>query len=299
MKNIFGAFTISVIFLSVFVSAQSLKIDDFSIKLNGETEVVSVKKDGKVSLNGKPIGVLQVDGKLKDLNGKTIAEINEAGLVTANANPIIVIDKNGRLNNGSGKPMSWAWNGEFDVSESQFLTVSPNEKEFYQPASFLIFLYLTVNEVISESPVISLKNDKLVGGKFKYKESDLVAGVSASAMRGGYSIKVFGNGRITVDGESYEAKKSSSDKKRIQAKIALFLQRAKRINFSLIQKKTLASEFRLVYDGYSQSTGVWQNGTYQFAGCSSSRDYCPQEIKELHDYFFVVFADYVKPRKLN
>ncbi len=297
MNKVFGAFTISVIFLSVFVSAQSLKIDDFSIKLNGETEVISVKKDGKVSLNGKQISGLQVDGKLKDLNGKTIAEINEAGLVIVKAKPLVVINKDGEISN-SGKFMAWA-GGEFDVSESQFLTVSPNEKEFYQPASFLIFLYLTVNEVISESPVIPLKNDKLVGGKFKYKESDLVAGVSASAMRGGYSINVFGNGRITVTGESFEAKKGSSNKKRIQAKIALFLQRAKRINFSLIEKKTLASEFTLVYDGYSQSTGVWQNGTYQFAGCSSSRDYCPQEIKELHHYFFVVFADYVKPRKLN
>jgi hypothetical protein len=297
MKKIFGAIVISVILLSAAVSAQSLKIDNFSIKLNNETEVISVKKDGKIIVNGKQIGVLQADGKLIDLQGKTVAEIDKTGLVTVNAKPLLVISKDGDISNGSGKTMAWAW-GEFNLSESQFLTVSPNKKEFYQPASFLIFLYLTSNEVIIESPVVSLKNDKLVEGKFKYKESDLVASVSASAMRGDYSIKVFGDGRIRVAGESFEAKKVPSNKKQVQAKINLFLQKAEAIDFVTIGKKSLASTFRLVQDGYSQSTGVWQNGIFQRAGCSSARDYCPQEIKELHNYFLTLFADDIVRRKL-
>jgi hypothetical protein len=296
MNKIFGAIIISVIFFSAAVSAQSLNIDDFSIKLNNETEVISVSKDGKIIVNGKQIGVLHADGKLIDLQGKTIAEINEAGRVTANDKPLLAIYENGDIFNDSGKFMAWEW-GEFNLSGSNFLTVSPNKKEFYKPASFLIFLYLTVNEVISESPVVLLKNDKVVEGKFKYKESDLVAGVSGSSMIGSYSIKVFGNGRISFGGGLFQAKKVPSDKKQIQAKINLFLQRAKKIDFAVIQKKSLASTFRRVQDGYSQSIKVWQNGTYQSAGCSSSRDYCPQQINALHSYFFTLFDDYVEIRK--
>jgi hypothetical protein len=296
MKKIFGAIVISVILLSAAVSAQSLNIDDFSVKLNNETEVISVNKDGKIIVNGKQIGVLHADGKLKDLQGKTIAEINEMGRVTVNDKPLIVINKDGDISNDSGKTMAWEW-GEFNLSGSNFLTISPNKKEFYKPASFLIFLYLTVNEVIIESPVVSLKNDKLVEGKFKYKESDLVASVSGSSMLGSYSIKVFGNGRISVGGRQFQAKKIPLDKKQIQAKIDLFLQKAKIIDFVKIEKKSRVRIPRFVHDGYSESIGVWQNGTFQKAGCSSSYTYCSQEISGLHNYFFVVFKDYVEIKK--
>jgi hypothetical protein len=279
--------------LSAVVSAQSLKIDNFSIKLNGKTEVISVEKDGKVKLNGKQGGVLQADGKLIDLQGKTFAEIDKIGKVTVNDKPLVLINKKGELDNGSGKILAWTKDGKFKISESEFLTVSPNKKKFYQPASFLIFLYLTLDKVTTGSSIVSIEDKKL-----SYKDSDLVASVDASAMRGGYSIKVFGDGRIRVAGESFEAKKVPSNKKQVQAKINLFLQKAEAIDFVTIGKKSLASTFRLVQDGYSQSTGVWQNGIFQRAGCSSARDYCPQEIKELHNYFLTLFADDIVRRKL-
>jgi hypothetical protein len=285
MKKIFGAITISVIFLSVFVSAQSLKIDDFSIKLNGGTEVISVKKDGKVSLNGKPIGVLQADGKLKDLAGKTVAQIDETGKVTVNDKPLVVINKKGELDNGSGEIIVWAKDGKFKLSESQFLTASPNNKTFYQPASFLIFLYLSADKVISGTTIVSREDEK-----FTYKDSDLVAGVTMSGSRGrGYSIKVFGDGTITQDKNPANAKKVISDKKQIQANIILFLQRAEKIDFESINKKIRIPLGR-VYDGSSKSIGVWQNGVYQGVGCSSGSK-CPQEIQELHSYFFELFVN--------
>jgi hypothetical protein len=293
MKKIFGVIIISVVFWSAVVSAQSLKIDNFSIKLNGETEVISVNKDGKLTLNGKQIGVLQADGKLIDLQGKTVAEIDKTGKVSVNDKPLVLINKKGELDNGSGKIIAWTKDGKFKISESEFLTVSPNKKKFYQPASFLIFLYLTLDKVTTKSPAVSLEDKK-----FKYQDSDLVAGVDASAMRGDYSIKVFGDGTITVAGESFQAKKVPSNKKQIQAKITLFLQRAEGINFLSIQEKSLASTFRPVYDGDLMSTGVWQNGIFQQADCSSGSDYCPQEIRDLHNYFFTLFANDIVKRKL-
>jgi hypothetical protein len=289
MNKIFGAIVISVVLLSAVVSAQSLKIDNFSIKLNGKTEVISVKKDGTVTLNSKQGGVLQVDGKLIDLQGKTFAEIDKTGKVTVNDKPLVLIDKNGRLDNGSGTILAWTKDGKFKISESEFLTVSPNKKKFYQTASLLIFLYLTLDKVTT----VSLEDKKN-----NFKDSDLVASVDASAMRGGYSIKVFGDGTITVEGESFQAKKVPSNKKQVQAKINLFLQRAEKIDFAAIRKKSMASTFRPVQDGSKESTGVWQNGIFQRAGCSSESDYCPQEIRELHSYFLNLFANDIEKREL-
>jgi hypothetical protein len=294
MKNILGAITVSVLFLATVVSAQSLKIDNFSIKLNGETEVISVKKDGKVTLNGKQGGVLQADGKLIDLQGKTVAEIDKTGKVSVNDKPVVMINKKGELDNGSGKIISWTKDGKFGLSESQFLTVSPNKKKFYQPASFLIFLYLYGTKVETQLPKVSLNNKT-----FNYKDTDLVASVNATAMRGGYSIKVFGNGTISVEGESFETKKNAPDKEKVKGKIALFLQRAEGIDFAATFKKSMKATTKFVYDGFSNSTGVWQNGVFRQAGCSSGNDYCPQEIKELHSYFFALFTDDIKRRKLN
>jgi hypothetical protein len=159
MNKIFGVIIISVVFLSAVVSAQSLKIDNFSIKANGETELISVKKDGKVTVNGKQIGVLQADGKLKDLQGKTLAEIDKTGKVTVNNEPpLVLINKNGGLDNGSGKILGWSKDGKFDLSDAKFLTVSPNKKKFYQTASFLIFLYFYATEkvITSEPTTISV-----------------------------------------------------------------------------------------------------------------------------------------------
>jgi hypothetical protein len=294
MKNILGAVIFSVFVLSAIVSAQSLKIDNFSIKINGKTEVISVSKDGKVTVNGKQGGVLQADGKLIDLQGKTFAEIDKTGKVTVNDKPMVMINKKGEIDNGSGEILAWTKDGKFKFSGSEFLTVSPNKKKFYQSASFLIFLYLTFDKATIKSPTGSVEDKK-----FSYKESDLVASVDAKAMRGGYTIKVFGDGTITVDGESFEAKRNPSKKEKVKAKIDLFLQRAEKIDFFAIQKKALASTFRLVQDGYSESTGVWQKGSFQQAGCSSARDYCPQEIRELHRYFFELFEADLKRRKLN
>jgi hypothetical protein len=290
MKNILGATIISVLFLSA-ISAQSLKIDNFSIKFNGKTEVISVNKDGKLTLNGKQGGILQADGKLIDVQGKTLAEIDKTGKVTVTDKPVVMINKNGDLDNGSGTILAWTKDGKFKLSESEFLTVSPNKKKFYQPASFLIFLYLYATKVETQLPKVSLNNKT-----FTYKDTDLVTSVNATAMRGGYSIKVFGNGTISVEGEAFEAKKNALDKEKVKAKIALFLQRAEGIDFAAIAEKSMKATYRFVYDGFSNSTGVWQNGVFREAGCSSTTNYCPQEIKELHSYFFNLFTDDIKRR---
>lgn len=291
MSKILSSIIISVAFLSAFVSAQSLKVGDFSIKASGETEMISVRKNGKVSVNGSEIGVLQKDGKLNDLNGKTLAEIDKTGKVSANGKPLRFINKNGEYDNGSGSKIAWTKDGKFNLDESRFLTVSPNKKKFYQTATFLIFLYLTGNEVKIESPTVSIEDEKLAD-KFKYRDSDLVAGIQRTPCLGNcpsYSIKLYGDGRITHAGETVYAKKVPANKKEIQIKINRFLQKAEEINFSAIYEENSEKVLPFVHDGITTSTGVWLNGRYREVNCSGG--FCNQEIRELHEYFVVLFAD--------
>jgi hypothetical protein len=150
MNKILGAIIVSVFFLGAFASAQSLKIDNFSIKQNGETEMISLKKNGEVSVNQQVVGKLSKDGFLKDMSGKTIAAISKLGLVTdGDKTNYGMIDKNGSINNGSGKSLDWTQDGKFKVSDKDFLTISPNKKKYYQTASFLILLNFMVKQSFS------------------------------------------------------------------------------------------------------------------------------------------------------
>lgn len=295
MKEILGAIIISVFLLSSFASAQSLKIGNFSIKADGETEIISVKKDGEIEVNGVLIGVLQKDGKLKDTNGKIIAEIDKTGKVIANGKPLGIVNKNGEYDNGSGKKISWTQGGKFNFSESKYATISPNNKKFHQTATFLIFLYLFADKVKTELPTVSIADEKLEG-KFKYQDSDLVASIAKSPGRGeienrGYSVKIFGDGRITHAGETVYAKRVPPNKKEIQVKINRFLQKAEEIEFLEIYEKISekpAAPF--VHDGITTSIGVWINGIYRRIDCGGS-EFCTEELRELQKYFVQLFAD--------
>mgnify|MGYP001323225872 CR=1 FL=1 len=267
MNKFFGVITVSVFVLTSLASAQSLKVGNFSIKANGETEMISVKKDGNIEVNSVSIGVLQKDGKLKDTNGKTIAEIDKTGKVTANGKPLGIVNKNGEYDNGSGKKIGWTQGGKFNVSESKFVTISPNNKKLYQTATFLIFLYLFADQVKTESPTVSLADEKLME-KFRYQDSDLVASIAKSPGRGGfenrgYSIKLYGDGRITHAGETINAKRVPSNKKEIQVKINRFLQKAEELKFLEIFEQYSKTPIPFVHDGITFSIGVRINGIYR------------------------------------
>ncbi len=159
MNKLFCTAVISLFFLISFTSAQSLQIDDFSIKVNGEAEMISIKKDGKVTVHGDQIGVLDANGTLKNLAGKTLATIDKTGKVTANGKLLGIVDKNGKYDNGSGMEIEWTKDGKFNLFETKFLTVSPNKKEFYQTAAFLIVLNTFASEVKTGNPT-ALSIDK-------------------------------------------------------------------------------------------------------------------------------------------
>lgn len=107
----------------------------------GETVVISLKKNGQLTVHSKRIGGLKSDGSLRNLNGKIIAAIDKEGMVTdGDKKPLGIVDKNGGIGFGSGTKMSWMKDGKFAVSGKEFLTISPNKKKPYQTASLLILL---------------------------------------------------------------------------------------------------------------------------------------------------------------
>ncbi|NJM52626.1 MAG: hypothetical protein HC846_04030, partial [Blastocatellia bacterium] len=156
------------------------------------------------------------------------------------------------------------------------------------------------NEVKPESPTVSIEDERLEG-KFKYRDSDLVASIAKSPGRGeienrGYSIKIFGDGRLTHAGETVNAKRVPSNKKEIQAKINQFIQRAEEINFLSIYEKINEKPTPFVHDGITTSIGVWLNGIYRQVDCGGGGGLCNEEVSDLHKYFVVLFADEMSRR---
>ncbi len=131
--------------------------------------------------------------------------------------------------------------------------------------------------------------------KFNYRDSDLVASIAKSPGRGeienrGYSIKIYGDGRLTHAGETVNAKRVPLNKKEIQAKINRFLQRAEEIKFLEIYEKINENLTPFVHDGITTSIGVWLNGTYRQIDCGDG-EFCNEELRELQKYFIQLFAD--------
>lgn len=299
MTNALFAILVSVIFSSAFVSAQSLKIDNFTIKTNGGTDLISVKTDGKVSVNGEQIGVLQKDGKLKNKQGETIAEIDKSGKITAKQKPLGIVNKFGEYDNGSWQTIGWTQGGSFTLADKNSLTISPNDKKYHQTASFLNVVYFFISEVKTDPLTVSIDDEKLAG-KFKYQDGHLVASISRSSGNGGisdrsYSTKIFGDGRIVHAGETVYAIRTPSDKKDRQKKINRFLQKAEEMNFLAIYEKYSAIPTRFMHDGATVSTGVMVNGIFRELVCNAGST-CNQEIVELHKYFVALFAEEMSKR---
>lgn len=124
-----------------------MKIDEFSLKANGEVEVILLKKNGEVTIDNQRVGVLFGDGQLKDSDGKTLARIDKQGQVSGEDKKVVaLIDKKGNIDFDSGKIIGWTAGGKFNVSEKEFLTLSPDKKNLYKTASFLIFLNYSSNK---------------------------------------------------------------------------------------------------------------------------------------------------------
>ncbi len=292
MKKLIYSILISIFLLNIVCSAQVLKIDNFLLKQNGETEVISLKKSGEVSVNQQVIGKLSKDGFLKDTNGKTIAAISKLGLVTdGDKTNYGMIDKNGSINNGSGKSLNWTKDGKFQVSEKDYLTISPNKKKFYQTASFLILL----NFMVKQSFLPPTQSELIEDAKFNYKDTDVVLSIETGVCQGNCDslLTLFGNGNLAYTGSYRSSNGVTVVGKTTRTKINQLLQKAEDINFPNLPP---APSRPYVHDGSSTTTRVWFDGKLIKIGCAVGEG-CPIEAVVFSEFIHTLFAEEINKLK--
>jgi hypothetical protein len=121
-----------------------LEFSEFEIKdENGKTRI-TVSENGIIKINGEDIGKINRDGALNDKEGKLLAKITEDTILQdKDGKNLIKIDKSGTMDNGSGAFIKWSESGELlKANEKTGMNISPVDKESFQSASIILFLYL-------------------------------------------------------------------------------------------------------------------------------------------------------------
>lgn len=275
MKKLTYSILLSFFLLNVVCSAQILKIEDFSLKMNGENEMISLKKNGEIIVNNQVAGKLSADGKVKNLEGKIVAAIDKQGKAADGEKTIGLIDKKGEIDFGSGKRTGWSKDGKFKISDENFLSISPNKPKFYRTASFLILLNYFVKQTSSATVETSLNP------QFNYKETDVVASIAADS--GGrypvdYSLIVYGDGTIVYTNSNFHG--IGNKVKTTKAKIDVLRQKADELTFPKPQT-TAAAPF--VHDALSYTMQIWHKGDLKRISWSTGTE-LPQELSDFYDF---------------
>jgi hypothetical protein len=286
MKNLHLPILISIVLLNIVCSAQTLKIDSFSLKVNGEAEIISLSKSGEVSIDQQVIWRLSADGRLADLSGKTIVALSSFGLVTdADDVSYAIIDKNGSLSVATGSSLGWTQDGKFKISKTEFLTISSNKKNLYRTASFLIFLKFWIKQSFSPPTESELVDST----RLKYKDTDIVMSIETGTCEGSCDslLLIYGNGKITYRGSRYSRAGMTVVGQTTRTKINQLLQTIDKINFPSLP---LTPAMPHVDDGSSTTTLVWSKGKLIKTGCEVGEP-CPEEAIAFRRFFDRLFAE--------
>lgn len=144
MKKLFYLLFVSVIMVSCGTKTDKLEFSEFEIKDGNGKTGISVSENGTIKISGENIGKINKDGTLNDKEGKLLAKITEENILQGkDGENLIKIDKNGTMDNGSGTFIKWSDSGELlKGDEKTGMNISPVDKESFQSASIILFLYL-------------------------------------------------------------------------------------------------------------------------------------------------------------
>jgi hypothetical protein len=285
MKKLTYSILISLFIFNLTAFAQVLQIGKFSLKTTDGNEIISLNKNGEVTVNQQVIGKLSKDGKLTDTSGKTMAAIDDSGLVTdGDKTNYGLIDKNGNASNGSGRQLGWTKDGKFKLSDKDSLTISPNKKKFYQTASFLIMLNFWVKQTFTPPT----ESEQIEQNKLNYKDSDVILSIETGRCNGDCEslLTIFGNGNLGYTGGRFSGGYTVVGKT-TRAKINQLLQKAAEINFPNLPD---APPRPHVHDGASVTTRVWFNGKLIKIGCGAGEG-CPKEAVKFSEFISQLFAE--------
>lgn len=127
------------------IESNVLQFSKFKIKgENGKTQI-KVSNSGAIKMGKQLIGRINKNGSLTSKEGVVIAQISDDGILKdATGKPLIKIDNTGKIDNGSGKFIKWTDEGQFmKGDENTKITIVPANKDSYQTASIILFLYLS------------------------------------------------------------------------------------------------------------------------------------------------------------
>lgn len=145
MKRIIYLLTLVTLLTSWTLQDDVLNFSAFKIKDESGKTQMRVNKKGNIKMGGKLLGVVHKNGTLTSKEGKVIASISSDGLLKdATGKTLVKIDENGKIDNGSGMYIQWTEKGVFMKGEENTgITMYPVDKDSYQTASLILFLYLS------------------------------------------------------------------------------------------------------------------------------------------------------------
>ena len=145
MKKIVYLFLIPILFTSMSYEGDVLQFSKFKIKDESGKNQIKVSKKGKILIGGKLMAIISKNGNITSKDGKVVASFSDEGtLEDANKKPLVSIDKNGKIDNGSGKYIYWSEEGFLMKGEENTgISISPVNKNSFQTASIIMYLYLS------------------------------------------------------------------------------------------------------------------------------------------------------------
>lgn len=143
MKNLFYLLLASTLLFSCGTKKEKLQFSAFEIKNENGVTGITVNKNGEIKMGGNDIGTINPNGSLNDKDGNLLAKMTDDNfLQDKDGNNLIKIDKNGKMDNGSGMFIEWSENGELlKGNEKTGMSITPVDKESFQAASIILFLY--------------------------------------------------------------------------------------------------------------------------------------------------------------
>lgn len=108
---------------------------------------ITVDKDGIVKSEDEQIGIIGENGTFKDKNGKEIVRLlDDNKIIKPDGTTIAIIDEEGNISNESGLDLRWSDKGELmKGTQSAGIFIEPADKNAYQIASIVLYLYLGFN----------------------------------------------------------------------------------------------------------------------------------------------------------
>lgn len=147
------------------VESSLVEISPFTISDTNGKFRLAVDEKGKISENGKAIGLIDSKGTVVDMHEKLLAKFSDnTVLEDAKGVPLVRIDIDGTFDNESGIPFRWLKDGTLAQGDKLLdVKLSPSDSPSRRAASIVFYLSMSITEITTtEVPTSTLKTIDVV-----------------------------------------------------------------------------------------------------------------------------------------